>query len=440
MAWTNPVNPVGGTVITVTYAVTNILEPLRWLRLMTGNADPPGTAYVAISDSVSAVTWKKIPTDAIADGAVTSAKLFAGAALGNLADGSIPAAKLAPGAAVANIGYTPVSTAGGTLTGELAAPSYAVNSGGSLWRWSASGPSTFFGVPALINPIELQQSGSIHLTGPVTVNGNQVIDTSNDDTICHAASAATAANATQVGGRTPSATPAANAIPIADGAGKLDAWITGGATPGPHTHSGDALLPASLNGAPTSSTPGAGRIPIADVSGKIDAWVTPASFSIPSGLGMWVRTAAEIPAGFVRETSLDGLIPVGAGTTFGQTFTETTSYGSSWAHSHSVPSLGVSLPSLGVTVSSVSVSGAATGGPSDNTGASSAINGLATAGGVNLNTTGHTHPLNGVSLAVSASGTGSGTTAAGSTATGAGTSGSTAWLPPMRAVVWCRKT
>jgi hypothetical protein len=46
MPWTAPVNPVSGTVITVAYAVSNILDPIRWLRLLGGNADPPGSNYV----------------------------------------------------------------------------------------------------------------------------------------------------------------------------------------------------------------------------------------------------------------------------------------------------------------------------------------------------------------------------------------------------------
>ena len=161
------------------------------------------------------------------------------------------------------------------------------------------------------------------------------------------------------------------------------------------------------------------------LSPSMGLWVTPASFSIPSGLGFWVRKAADIPSGFTRDTSLDGLIPIGAGTTFSQTFTEETSYGSSWQHLHSVGSQSVS-------VSSVTVTGSAVGGPGDSTGGPSSVNGLATAGGVTLPVENHTHSLNGVSLAVSASGTGSGATAGGN-------SGNTTWLPPMRAVGWGRK-
>lgn len=58
MAYGTPTNPVAGTVITVAYATVNILDPIRWLRQMTGNTDPPGTGYVVTSDSTTATSWK----------------------------------------------------------------------------------------------------------------------------------------------------------------------------------------------------------------------------------------------------------------------------------------------------------------------------------------------------------------------------------------------
>lgn len=75
MAYGSVVDPVGGTVITVSYFVTNALDPIRWLRLLTGNADPPGSSYVVVSDSTTGTTWRKIPTDAVADGAITTVKI-----------------------------------------------------------------------------------------------------------------------------------------------------------------------------------------------------------------------------------------------------------------------------------------------------------------------------------------------------------------------------
>jgi hypothetical protein len=110
VAYGTPANPVVGTVITVAYAVANILDPIRWLRLLTGNADPPGTSYVVVSTSVSGASWQKIQTDVIADNAITTAKIL---------DRNVTPLKLALGAAVTNIGYTPANVAGDTFTGEV---------------------------------------------------------------------------------------------------------------------------------------------------------------------------------------------------------------------------------------------------------------------------------------------------------------------------------
>lgn len=63
-------------------------------------------------------------------------------------------------------------------------------------------------------------------------------------------SVASAANSTQVGGRTPtSAVRTPNAIPISDGNGLLDGWVSGSGSSGgsaPHTHSGDNLVPNTV--------------------------------------------------------------------------------------------------------------------------------------------------------------------------------------------------
>lgn len=75
MPWPSLVSPTAGTVITVAWANTQVITPLQWLRILTGNADPPGANYVVVSTSGSASSWQKVPTDAIADAAVTDAKL-----------------------------------------------------------------------------------------------------------------------------------------------------------------------------------------------------------------------------------------------------------------------------------------------------------------------------------------------------------------------------
>lgn len=109
-----------------------------------------------------------------------------------------------------------------------------------------------------------------------------------------AVAADSAANATQVGGRTPNATAGAGRIPIADAAGKLDAWIT-----------------AAVAGA-----------------------------TVPSGAIVAFNALASLTAagsGWTRHNAADGRLLVGDGTTFGQAFSQAGSYGASWDHGHSTP-------------------------------------------------------------------------------------------------------
>jgi len=81
MAYGTPTDPVGGTVITVAYAVANFLDPIRALRAFTGGADPPGSGYVVTSDSTSATTWKTVQTAITAP--VAAALATAGAIFNN---------------------------------------------------------------------------------------------------------------------------------------------------------------------------------------------------------------------------------------------------------------------------------------------------------------------------------------------------------------------
>lgn len=401
MAYNAPSDPVAGTVITVAAYVVNSLDNIRWLRVLMGGADPTGTGYVVTSDSTSTTSWKTgvaailhvlgyTPANKAGDsfgGAISATSISsAGVIASSNATGNAIAAT------VGGVSATTTVTAGTTVQG-LDVSATNTLSGGSLDIAGAADIDGTLDAGALVVGNNATVGGTLGVSGQVTGASFQTAGTINTDSV--------SGNSIQTDGGI-------------SAAGNIAA--TGG------------LVGASLTiaGVTSSATPGAGRIPMGDGSGLLDAWVTPASFSIPSGLGFWVRKAADIPTGFTRDTSLDGLIPVGAGTTFSQTFTEELSYGSNWTPG------GYSIPNLSVTVSSVTVTGSAIGGPSDNTGGPTGINGLATSGGVNLPTTTHFHSLDGVSLAVSASGTGSGSTAT-------GTTGTATWLPPMRSVVWLRK-
>jgi hypothetical protein len=97
----SPADPVALTVITVAWQVANVMTPLRWLRLMTGNADPPGANYVVVSDSTTGTAWKKIPADALAAGVVA-----------------------------ANLGYVPANKAGDVFSGDVSALGFAAGAHG----------------------------------------------------------------------------------------------------------------------------------------------------------------------------------------------------------------------------------------------------------------------------------------------------------------------
>lgn len=165
-----------------------------------------------------------------------------------------------------------------------------------------------------------------------------------------------------------------------------------------------------LNSRLADTVPTANTVPISDGSGLLDGWIS-GSAGVPSGLGGWVRKASEIPSGFSRESSLDGRIPVGAGTTFTVTYVEETNYGTSWSftptdsgHSH------------GVTNATVTGS----------TGVESATNGLGNGGGTTTPAVNHTHS--------------SGTLDVGGTTDGGNAAiTSTTWTIPSRGVVFVRK-
>jgi hypothetical protein len=385
MPWTPPSDPVSGTVITVAYAVANLLTQIRWLRQMTGNADPPGTSYIPVSTSVSAVSWSKVPNDALATDSVDDRVLTPGAAIanvgalgvtnGNLATDSVDDRVLTPGAAVANIGYTPVNRGGDTMSGGLVAPNVQLSSGFSTWQWIASGVSMFLGIPGLNNPIELR-SNEVRLTGTtITANASPIVTAANSNTTCDAKS---------VLGKVPTAVAQANAIPIADASGKLDSWVTasgGGGTP------------------------------------------------IPVGLGAWCRSAAEIPAGWLRETVMDGMMAIGdtqGAAINGQNLASGSNAGTSWSHGHT--DSGHSH-----TSTAHAHSGALLGISGTVAASTATLNGRFTAGGANALPDNHTHDVGTLDV------TGSTNTTAVTTDSGAATIGATSWLPPARVIVWIRK-
>lgn len=400
MPFGTPSNPVSGTVITVAYAVANILDPLRWLRSMTGNADPPGTSYVVVSTSPTSTAWMKVPSDALAAGAaaanVQASGISSFTCSGTFTTGSISCTgNLGVGGQVSAQQYT----GGTTAAGGVSAAGFAAGGAG------------------------------VSSTGPIDAGNSQISTTG------------TVQAGVFNGGTTASGGVSAQGV-AAGGAGISSAgqfFSSLGPGSAPINVSSTTQCPnlnaAFLNGLTASD------ILAASGGGSI--------VPLPSGMIVAFQQASEIPSGWGRYTAADGRFLVGAGAASGTAntpaaFAENSNAGSSdWQHTHGQTSVGVTLSS--VSISSVSLSGHATGGATDFAGAStSTLNGRFTAGGGNALPDNHTHPLNGISLNASVGGTVAGSTAGGTLssagATSAGTTAGFAWIPPSRAVVWARKT
>jgi len=416
MAWTTPADPVGGTVITTPWAITNVTNNLRWLRLLCGNADPPGTDYVAVSSGPSATAWGKVTSTV-----------------------------MAVGAAVANIGYTPANKAGDTFTGAVAVPSLtatasisavtlAAGAGGiSTTRSDGNSIQTPGGISAgggiaATGQVSGGSFGAIHSVAGIAADG--AISTANTGS-----NSLVAAGGASIGG----ALGVGGAISVTGGngisAGQYVSTVGGGTGIAPFVVSSSALVDnlnvLLHNGARASVSPSAGTIPIADAAGKLDAWVTSsgggggATEIVPGMVIGWTGGSGAIPIGWTRYTAADGRLLVGAGNVGEHTFVDGNSYGTTWAHSHTSPSHG--HPGV-----SHSHSGASLGVAGTIDSSSSSLNGRFTAGGANALPDNHTHNF---TLDVS------GNTDATTAGVSATTSTVDAWtlLLPVRALLWIQK-
>lgn len=103
------------------------------------------------------------------------------------------------------------------------------------------------------------------------------------------------------------------------------AWAKLGAV----SFQGGAVTTAKINnGAVTTAKVADASLDAAELASAAAGYLT------PPGLIVMVRTAAEIPVNWDRESQLDGRMPVHDGTTFSVTYVEGTNYGSSWSHLH----------------------------------------------------------------------------------------------------------
>lgn len=240
-----------------------------------------------------------VGTDELGTGAVTNSKIAADAVQqANILNGAVTAAKMGAGAAVGNLGYTPVNKAGDTMTGPLnMAAAQNINSQSIAVAANerirmTDGTRTWDILAA---------SGSLFLQGLTPGTQGQL---------------------------------AVNSIlQFHNGTAWQTVWHAG------NDGAGSGLDADTVDGKNPTATPAAGAIPLADGSGKLDAWVTAAS-GVPSGLGAFVKNAASMPTGWSRcdgggapaRMNIDGRMLVGAGATFGKTFLEEGAYGAAWSH------------------------------------------------------------------------------------------------------------
>lgn len=473
MAYGTPTNPVAGTVITVAYAVANLLTQIRWLRQMLGNADPPGSSYVPVSSSTTAVSWSRIPTDALA----------AGAALGNIAAGtvtnaylgnsSVDSRVLAPGAVLTSIGSQAIgngSLATDSVDSRVLAASAVTNDtiatdavttakiqsvAVTLAKMAADSVANANIIDGTIQGIKLAAGAAATNLGFPPVNSDSPLFSTFTQAIANGQSGFFEINSSQTDGPVPAQTfyllqtcetnQPTNyvwqmAVNINDQnalyhriviAGAPGAWVrmwTAG-----NDGTGSGLDAGTLAGRTATATPSAGSIPVADASGRLDSWITGggggSGAAIPTGLGGWVPIASAIPTGWARYANANGRVLVGGGASSvgGITFTETGTgqEGTSWSHGHT--DAGHAHTTTGHTHGSanLSVSGS-TGGPSS----------TGTGGGVGATFGDGSHTHNQGTLDVA----GATDSATVSVANGAASIGAVLWAYPTQSIVLITKT
>ena len=299
MPYGTPTDPVAGTVITVAYAVANFLDPIRWLRLMTGGSDPPGSNYVVRSTSTTATAWSKVTTDTIGNGEVRTS---------NILDRTIVNTKLAlltiTGAEVAN---TTISGDAKLVPGSVTGNSASSAIGANTLHANRIANETFnnIQVAAAFATGALDAANVADIIAANAINGDAKLAISS------------------VTGNSGTSAIGANSI---HGNRVMNGTIT-------NTHlADDAVTYAKLF---SDDTPANGDfVTINTTTGKFE-YGTPASVAgVPSGLiALW--STATPPSGWTIYTTGAGRFVVGAGGTLGAALGAT---GGSSTHSHSMQS------------------------------------------------------------------------------------------------------
>jgi hypothetical protein len=252
VSWSSPITPVSGTVITVAWATSSVVDPINWLRAMTGGADPPGSDYSITSVNTTGTTWVQ-----------------------------------------------KVSKAGDTMTSDL-----------QINRSGLAAPTTGYLILGNATSYYVGFDGGKH------VISTPRMDVQNDLYVYRAANAATGY---VILGNDPAHYIGFDGTNIAADGSKV--WTD--------ANTGSAVVTAKIADANVTTS----KIADANVtSAKLASAVSGAL--VPSGLIAAFGTASAIAAGWARFTSGNGKFLVGDGTSFGQSFSEGASAGSSWTHLH----------------------------------------------------------------------------------------------------------
>jgi hypothetical protein len=340
----------------------------------------PSARATAGSIDTTALANLAVSTGKIADGAVTPPKISANAVTNPaILDGTIAGAKLALTAVTDRLGYPPINKAGDSGIGNL-----------SL----APAASFFLSATSTIN---VPAGASVTGAGAISLIGG----------------AGTRASFATSDGPSITATFQNTGASPGYGLGVLNAAGSGWDLLLNH---GSAAFGIPVQAPSFTSTVASGTAPLSPSSttmcpnlnaqylnGQLGSFYGRATNEVPSAMNAFFWSAGFIPAtGWSRNTSADGRIIVGAGATFSVTFNENAQSGGSWSHDH--------------------VGDDHTHTVTGSTSASTATSVGATAGGLNLDPLGHTHPLSA------------------SAATNHGTTGAYAWAYPAYSLVMAYKT
>jgi hypothetical protein len=340
----------------------------------------PAARAAASSIDTAALQNLAVSTGKIADAAITAPKIAANAVVtAGILDLNVTGAKLALTAVTDRLGYTPINKAGDSGIGSL-----SLAPGGSLFLSASSTVN----VPA---GASVNGAGVINLAGGA---GTRATFTISDAPSIAAVFQNTGANPGY-------------------GLGVLNAIASGWDLLVSHL---SAVFSIPVQATSFASSAATGTAPFTSASttmcsnlnaqylgGQPLAYFGRATNEVPAAMNAFFWSAGFIPAGtWARNTSADGRIIVGAGTTFTVTFNENAQSGGSWSHDHVGDDHTHTI----------------TGSTSASTGAQAG----ATPGGLNVDALGHVHPLTATAAANHA------------------TTGAYAWAYPVYSLVMAYKT